>query len=161
MTIKEIGVIKTPFKELENMPIQPKGAKSVKGTVEVFAEYADGLFDIDGFSHLILLYQFHQSKGCKLQIMPFLENVVHGVFATRAPKRPNQIGMSIVKLIKKNGNVLEIEGVDILDGTPLIDIKPFVPNFDAQENVKVGWLEKHHNKVNNHKSDGRFSNEKE
>ncbi len=162
MNIKmtQIGIIKTPFKELENMPIQPKGAKSVKGTVEIFAEYADGLLDIDGFSHLILLYQFHKSEKYKLQVMPFLEDVVHGVFATRAPKRPSQIGMSIVKLIKKKDNVLEIEGVDILDGTPLIDIKPFVPNFDAQENVKVGWLEKHHNKVHNHKSDGRFLNEK-
>ncbi len=154
--MKQIGVIKTPFKELQDMPIQPKGAKGIKGSVEVFSEYADGLLDIDGFSHIILLYQFHQAKGFKLQTMPFLEDVVHGVFATRAPKRPNQIGMSIVKLISKKDNILEIEEVDILDGTPLIDIKPFVPNFDAQTNVKVGWLEKHHNKVNNHKSDGRF-----
>ncbi len=161
MNIKmtQIGIIKTPFKELKNMPIQPKGAKSVKGTVEVFAEYADGLLDIEGFSHLILLYNFNKSEKYKLQVKPFLEDVVHGVFATRAPKRPNQIGMSVVKLIKKTNNILEIEGVDILDGTPLIDIKPFVPNFDAQKNVKIGWLEKHNNKVNKHKSDGRFLNE--
>ncbi len=160
INIKQIGIIKSPFTELKDMPIQPKGAKNIKGTVEVFAEYADGLLDVDGFSHLILLYQFHKAKGCKLQTMPFLEDVVHGVFATRAPKRPNQIGMSIVKLIKKIENILEIEGVDILDGTPLIDIKPYVPNFDVQTDVKVGWLEKHHNKVNNHKSDGRFLDEK-
>ncbi|MEA2012269.1 MAG: tRNA (N6-threonylcarbamoyladenosine(37)-N6)-methyltransferase TrmO [Verrucomicrobiota bacterium] len=139
---------------------QPKGAKTTRGSVEVFEKFSDGLLDLEGVSHLILLYQFHNADGYKLEVMPFLENVIHGVFATRAPKRPNPIGMSIVKLISKTDNVLEIEGLDVLDGTPLIDIKPFVPNFDAQTDVKVGWLEKHNNKVNKHKSDARFLNEK-
>ncbi len=139
---RSIGVIHTPFKELENMPIQPSGAAGVRGTVELFPEFADGLKDLDGFSHLILLYHFHESRGYKLIVTPFLDSEPRGVFATRAPKRPNPIGLSIVRLVQVRGYTLDIENVDILDGTPLLDIKPYVPEFDHQENCRIGWLEK-------------------
>jgi tRNA-Thr(GGU) m(6)t(6)A37 methyltransferase TsaA len=151
-----IGMIHTPFKELENMPIQPSGAAGVRGTVEVFPEFSDGLKDLDGFSHLILLYHFHESRGYKLIVTPFLDSERRGLFATRAPKRPNPIGLSIVRLVQIRGSSLEIENVDILDATPLLDIKPYVPEFDRQENCRTGWLEKARGEVRNKRSDKRF-----
>jgi tRNA-Thr(GGU) m(6)t(6)A37 methyltransferase TsaA len=151
-----IGVIHTPFKELENMPIQPSGAAGIRGTVDLYSEFAEGLKDLDGFSHLILLYQFHESRGCKLSVTPFLDSEPRGVFATRAPKRPNPIGLSIVRLVQIRGCSLDVENVDILDGTPLLDIKPYVPEFDHEENCRIGWLEKARGKVRNKRSDKRF-----
>ena len=153
---RPVGVIHTPFKELENMPIQPSGAAGVRGTVELFPEFAEGLKDLDGFSHLILLYHFHESRGYKLIVTPFLDSEPRGVFATRAPKRPNPIGLSIVRLVQVRGYTLDIENVDILDGTPLLDIKPYVPEFDHQENCRIGWLEKARGEVRNKRSDERF-----
>jgi len=152
-----IGIIHTPFKEVENMPIQPSGATGIRGTVELFPEFADGLKDLDGFSHLILLYHFHGSRGYKLTVTPFLDSEPRGVFATRAPKRPNPIGLSIVNLLQIRGCSLEIENVDILDGTPLLDIKPYVPEFDHQENCRIGWLEQVRGTAKARKSDDRFS----
>jgi len=151
-----IGVIHTPFVNLEGMPIQPPGASGVKGTVEVFAEYHDGLKDLEGFSHIILLYQFHCSRGFNLQVVPFMDKEKRGVFATRAPKRPNPIGLSIVQLDKVEEGVLHIRNVDILDGTPLIDVKPYVPEFDSQTAVKVGWLDYAGKSVAEKRSDNRF-----
>ena len=156
LLFRPVGVIHTPFKELENMPIQPSGAAGVRGTVELFPEFADGLKDLDGFSHLILLYHFHESRGYKLIVTPFLDSEPRGVFATRAPKRPNPIGLSIVRLVQVRGYTLDIENVDILDGTPLLDIKPYVPEFDHQENCRIGWLEKARGEVRNKRSDERF-----
>ena len=151
-----IGIIHTPYTDLVGMPIQPAGAAGVEGTVEVFAEYRDGLQDLEGFSHIILLYHLHGSKGFKLHVMPFLDTESRGLFATRAPKRPNPIGLSVVKLRKVEGGVLSVENVDMLDGTPLLDIKPYIPAFDAQRQVRTGWFAKAIGMVAHKKSDDRF-----
>jgi tRNA-Thr(GGU) m(6)t(6)A37 methyltransferase TsaA len=152
-----IGIIRSPHTSLEGMPIQPSGAKGIQGAVELFPEFQDGLKDLDGFSHIILLYHFHQSNGYSLSVVPFLDTQRRGVFATRAPKRPNPIGLSTVKLKKIEGSVLYIENVDVLDGTPLIDIKPFVPDFEGQTDIRAGWLEAAQKKAGGHRSDDRFS----
>ena len=151
-----IGVIHTPHKAKKGMPIQPPGAEGVKGTVELFPEFSDGLKDIEGFSHIILLFWFHESEGYKLLVSPFMEDNMHGVFAVRAPRRPNPLGMSIVKLDKCEGNMLFIDNPDMLDGTPLLDIKPYISDFDAYPDAVAGWQEKHKGKVRRHKSDNRF-----
>ena len=155
-TFSTIGIINSPFDEPVNMPIQSASAAGVSGTVEIFYEFAPGLKDIEGFSHVILIYAFHRSDGYKLLVKPFLEDVVHGVFAIRAPKRPNPIGFSIVKLIKKDKNILHIENVDVLNGTPLLDIKPYVPEFDCFNDANSGWVGNHSEKIINKKSDARF-----
>ena len=138
------------------MPIQPAGAAGVEGTVEVFPKYNDGLKDLEGFSHIIMLYHFHRSKGFQLHVVPFMDSRPRGVFATRAPKRPNTIGLSVIKLQKIQGNILYVENVDIFDGTPLLDIKPYVPEFDEQTEVRAGWLEEARKEVSKRKSDQRF-----
>jgi len=140
MEIKPIGIIHTPFKTREETPIQPFRSNAI-GQVEVFKEYEEGLTDIEGFSHIILLYNFHKSEGYSLMVKPFLDDKLKGLFATRAPKRPNQIGLSVVRLLIREENVLFVEGIDALDGTPLIDIKPYVPNFEPNTEFKIGWLE--------------------
>jgi tRNA-Thr(GGU) m(6)t(6)A37 methyltransferase TsaA len=151
-----IGVIHTPFKNLEGMPIQPSGASGVKGVVEVFAEYHPGLKDLEGFSHIILLYHFHGSSGFKLHVVPFLDSRPRGLFSTRAPKRPNPIGISVVQLERVENGMLHILNVDILDNTPLLDIKPYVPEFDAPKNVRTGWLDKAMKDASVKRSDDRF-----
>lgn len=157
ISIKPIGVIRTPFQTLEDMPIQPSGAASVEGQLIVDPVYAEGLADLEGFSHLILLYHFHQSKGYALKVTPFLDDQSRGLFATRAPRRPNPIGVSVVTLLHREDNLLTIGQVDMLDGTPLLDIKPFVPGFDAPEVTAVGWLEGKSDRSRRQRSDGRFS----
>ena len=154
---KPIGVIHSPFKEPKGTPIQPAGAKGTNGTVEVFSEYAEGLKDIEGFSHIILLYHFHLSKGSTLIVRPFMDNEAHGVFAMRGPSRPNPIGVSVVCLVRVEGNMLHIQDVDIVDGTPLLDIKPYIPEFDIREVERIGWLEKNVNELLTSKDDGRFT----
>jgi len=154
--LKPIGIIRSPFTVPKDMPIQPAGAIGIAGTVEVHEEFRAGLKDLDGFSHIILLYHFHRSEGCRLEVIPFLDDESHGVFATRAPKRPNPIGLSVVRLCAMDNGILEIENVDVLDGTPLLDIKPYVPEFDAADEVRTGWLEKAEGKVSNRKADHRF-----
>ncbi len=136
-----IGYIKTPHKTLENMPIQPAGAKTVKGKIEILPEYMEGLLDIEGFSHITLFYHLHKVKEYKLKVTPFMDTKQHGIFACKSPTRPNALGMSTVKLLAVEGNTLYVEEVDMLDGTPLIDIKPYWPQYDSRENVRVGWLE--------------------
>jgi len=153
---KPIGIIRSPFKDIKNMPIQPLGAKSVKGTAEIEPEYAVGLKDLNGFSHIILIYHFHLSKGYSLEVKPFLDANTHGLFSTRAPKRPNPIGISTVMLNRIEGCILHIEDVDIVDGTPLLDIKPYVPEFDIRKVERIGWLSKKANRVEEVKSDERF-----
>jgi tRNA-Thr(GGU) m(6)t(6)A37 methyltransferase TsaA len=135
-----IGVIHTPFLERSETPIQSSRSQAI-GKVELFPQFADGLQDIEGFSHLILLYVFHKSTGYVLQVKPYLDDKMRGLFSTRYPRRPNPIGVSIVRLISRKGNVMEIEGVDVLDGTPLLDIKPYMPEFDIRQNVRSGWYE--------------------
>ena len=156
ITYNPIGIIHSPFNDVKGMPIQPAGARGVAGTVEIKQEYVDGLKDIEGFSHIILIYHFHLSKNYSLKVKPFLDDNLHGVFATRAPRRPNPIGISIVRLVKVEGCILHIEDVDILDGTPLLDIKPYVPEFDIHETQKIGWLSEKVKKVHEVKADERF-----
>ncbi|HUV57147.1 MAG TPA: tRNA (N6-threonylcarbamoyladenosine(37)-N6)-methyltransferase TrmO [Dehalococcoidales bacterium] len=153
---KPIGIIHSPFKQPNGTPIQPAGARDIEGTVEIASEYAAGLKDIEGFSHITLLYQFHLSKGYSLTVKPYMDEQSRGVFATRAPSRPNPIGMSVVRLVRVKGNRLYIKGMDIVDGTPLLDIKPYVPQFDTPPVDKIGWLEKAVNKLPKAKDDGRF-----
>jgi tRNA-Thr(GGU) m(6)t(6)A37 methyltransferase TsaA len=157
ITYKPIGSIRTPFKKQAGMPIQPSGAQGVRGTVKIKKDYIGGLKDLEGFSHIILIYQFHLSQGYSLNVTPFLDDQLRGVFATRAPRRPNSIGLSIVKLNAVEGDILEIENVDIVDGTPLLDIKPYIPEFDAQTAVKTGWLAEVDEQVKQVKSDNRFN----
>ena len=155
--IKPIGQIFTPHLDIKNMPIQPIAAEGVKGFIKLLPEYIDGLKDLDGFSHITLVYHFHKIEGHELVVTPFMDTEQHGIFATKAPKRPNAIGISTVKLIKIEGNILHIEQVDMLDGTPLIDIKPFYPRYDNRENVSIGWLEKNKNiPIDKLRSDERF-----
>lgn len=135
-----IGTIHSPFTDKGSTPIQSARSHAT-GQVQIDPAYAEGLLDIEGFSHLILLYAFHASTGCTLRVTPFLDDQPHGLFATRYPNRPNPLGLSVVELVGRNGNVLEIKGVDVLDGTPLLDLKPYVPEFDARPQARVGWLE--------------------
>ncbi len=151
-----IGVAHSPFKEPEGTPIQPAGAKGIGGTVEVFPQYTEGLKDIEGFSHIILIYHFHLSQESSLKPKPYMDNEAHGVFAMRGPSRPNPIGISIVRLVRLEENILHIQDVDIVDGTPILDIKPYVPEFDIREVEKIGWLEKKVHKLSTSKDDGRF-----
>jgi tRNA (adenine37-N6)-methyltransferase len=151
-----IGVIHSPFKESIGTPIQPVASPNSKATVEVFDEYAEGLADIEGFSHLILIFHMHLVNQPKLKVIPFLDSAEHGVFATRSPVRPNPIGFSVVQLEKVDGNILHITEVDIIDGTPLLDIKPFVPAFDVRKANKIGWFDKMNIEIDIIKDDGRF-----
>jgi tRNA-Thr(GGU) m(6)t(6)A37 methyltransferase TsaA len=151
-----IGFIHSPHKELAGMPIQPSAGTGIKGTVVLDPAYVDGLKDLDGFSHLILVYFFHQAKSPVLVTKPFLDDIKRGVFATRAPRRPNGIGISVVKLLAVDQNVLEVENLDILDGTPLLDIKPYVPAFDEEHDIQIGWLKKSQGKIKGKMSDDRF-----
>lgn len=138
------------------MPIQPKGARSIRGTVEIFSEYSEGLRDIEGFSHLFLIYAFHWNSSYHLTITPFLDTTPRGVFATRAPGRPNPIGLSTVRLIEVKGTTLIIEDIDVLDGTPLLDLKPYVPAFDSYPDAFSGWLEHVVHGAGSFRSDERF-----
>jgi tRNA-Thr(GGU) m(6)t(6)A37 methyltransferase TsaA len=151
-----IGIIRTPFTTVSGMPIQPPGARGVQGTVEVDARYQDGLKDLDGFSHIILLYHLHDSHGYTLLVKPFLDDREHGLFATRAPRRPNPIGLSVVRLVRVTGPTLEVEDVDMLDESPLLDIKPFVPQFDVPPVDRTGWLSADSDRVSGMRSDDRF-----
>lgn len=139
VTFEPIGVIRTPFATPEGTPIQGGLLAGVIGNVEVFEEFAGGLQDVEGFSHLILIYHLHLVRGWRAKVKPFLDVNEHGVFATRSPARPNPIGISTVRLRRRTGNVLEVEDVDMVDGSPLLDIKPFVPDFDERADVQVGW----------------------
>jgi tRNA-Thr(GGU) m(6)t(6)A37 methyltransferase TsaA len=154
---KPIGIIHSPFKEPKGTPIQPAGAKGTNGTVEIFPAYAEGLKDIEGFSHIILLYHFHLSKESELIVKPYMDKESHGVFAMRGPSRPNPIGISVVCLIRVEGNMLHIQDVDIVDGTPLLDVKPYIPEFDIREVQRIGWLERNVHKLSTSKDDGRFT----
>jgi tRNA-Thr(GGU) m(6)t(6)A37 methyltransferase TsaA len=154
--LKPIGTIHTPFTKLKGMPIQPAGAQGVQGTIELFEEYHAGLKDLDGFSHIILLYYFHCSQGFKLQVVPFMDTKPRGLFATRAPKRPNPIGLSVVQLDRIENGILYVQNIDMLDGTPLLDLKPYVPEFDSHAKFRTGWLEQARKTVQNRRADDRF-----
>lgn len=151
-----IGVIRSPFTQRPGMPIQAAFAGGAAGRVELRPEYAEGLKDLEGFSHLILVYHFHQSEGYQLQVRPFLDEAPHGVFATRAPRRPNAIGISTVRLERIEGTTLYVSDLDVLDGTPLLDVKPYVPQFDDRREVRIGWLEKRMGEAASRRADDRF-----
>ena len=156
LTYVPIGVIHSPFPDATGTPLQPAGAAGTPGTVKVDPEYCSGLKDVEEFSHIILIYHFHLAEGYTLHVEPFMDDTPHGVFATRAPKRPNSIGISVVRLVKVEGCTLYIEDVDVVDGTPLLDIKPYVPDFDVRETDGIGWLSTRVQKVYVAKADERF-----
>ena len=156
ITLKPIGIIRTPFKEPKGTPIQPIRSGGTKGKVEVYTEFARGLADLDGFSHVILLYCFHLSSGFNLMVTPYLDNQQRGLFATRAPRRPNPLGLSVLRLEQIEDNILFVEGVDMVDGTPLLDIKPYVPEFDSAQDIKIGWLKGKTQHAINFRADKRF-----
>lgn len=158
-SMRAIGEIRTPFKECAGMPIQPAGADGCAGRVELLPEFRDGLDDLDGFSHAILLFVFHRSEGYRMKVTPFLDDQLRGLFATRAPRRPNPIGMSVVRIDRIEEGILHVQNVDMLDHTPLLDIKPYVPDFDAGEEIRLGWLQEARARVGRHRSDGRFLKE--
>ncbi len=154
---RPIGIIHTPFEKTEGTPIQPTGAPEARGVVEVFREFAEGLADLEGFSHIMLLFHCHMSKSFSLKTKPFLDNTERGVFSTRAPARPNAIGLSTVRLVRVADNRLYVQEIDIVDGAPLLDIKPYVPMFDMRENVRAGWFEGQENRFGSARDDGRFT----
>jgi len=139
ITYRPIGIIRSEHLRPEATPIQSAYAGGRRGRVEILPQYAEGLRDLDGFSHIYLLYDFHREQAVKLIVTPYLEDLEHGVFATRAPCRPNRLGLSIVTLVSRQGTVLYLDGLDVLDGTPLLDIKPYVGRFDAIANTRDGW----------------------
>jgi tRNA (adenine37-N6)-methyltransferase len=156
ITFKPIGVIHSPFKEPKNVPIQAAASKGTEGTIEIYPEYTQGLTDLDGFSHIILLYHLHLVRDFSLMVKPFLDDKLHGVFATRAPARPNRIGFSIVRLQRIEGNTLHVCDLDIIEGTPLLDIKPYIPAFDSVQTEKIGWFTDKIDKLDAARDDGRF-----
>jgi len=151
-----IGLVHSPYKNPKGTPIQPPAAQGMEGQIEIFPAFAEGLLDLEKFSHVIVLYYFHLIKKAELIIKPFMDDDNHGVFATRASARPNPIGLSVLELAKIEGNRLFVRDVDIVDGTPLLDIKPYVPDFDSRINVRTGWLEKNIYKLSGSKDDERF-----
>jgi tRNA-Thr(GGU) m(6)t(6)A37 methyltransferase TsaA len=156
---RPIGIIHSPFKTTKGSPIQPSAAKGVEGKAEIFAEFTEGLQDLAGFSHLFLIYHFHLSKKFSLTVKPFLDDKKRGLFATRAPSRPNAIGLSVVRLTRIESSILYIQNVDVVDGTPLLDVKPYVPAFDVHPADKIGWTEDRTGKIEGVVDDGRFSDD--
>ena len=152
-----IGIIHSPYDSPQGTPIQPAGAKGSAGHIEIFPEYTPGLADLAGFSHIYILYHFHLSKKYSLRIKPFLDDRERGLFATRAPSRPNPIGLSVVRLINITNGRLEIQNVDVVDGTPLLDVKPYVPEFDVHQVERVGWIGQKTGEIDKVVDDGRFS----
>jgi tRNA-Thr(GGU) m(6)t(6)A37 methyltransferase TsaA len=156
VTYRPIGVIRTPFVDIEGMPVQAAGAIGIAGRIELDPNLVEGLADLEGFSHLTLIYYLHRVASARLTVTPFLDVRPHGIFATRSPARPNPIGLSTVRLVSISGSTLEIEDVDILDGTPLLDMKPYVPGLDDRPQPRIGWYEGRLDRVSEVKADARF-----
>lgn len=151
-----VGVVHSLHKELYGMPVQPPSAAGIAGEIEIFPEFAEGLLDIEGFSRIMVFYHLHRSAGPLLSAIPFLDTVPHGVFASRIPRRPNPLGFSVVRLLSRDRNILKIADVDILDGTPVLDIKPYVPEFDSYPNESSGWFAGKLDDMSSKRSDDRF-----
>lgn len=156
ITYEAIGIITSPFRDLASMPIQPTSDASAPGTIEIFPKFVEGLKDLDGFSHIILLYHLHEVRGAALTVTPFLDSNPRGVFATRAPVRPNPIGLSVVGLLRIEGPILFVRDLDVLNGTPLLDLKPYIPEFDYRPDARIGWLERINGDTSTKSSDDRF-----
>lgn len=154
---RPIGKLHSPYKRPKGTPIQPSSAEGVKGRVEIFPDYRAGLEDLGGFSHIILLYHFHMAGESNLEVKPYMDKECHGVFATRSPARPNPIGISTMRLKKIKEGVLYLENVDVLDGTPVLDVKPHVVEFDQPDDAEIGWLEENVHKLEESEDDGRFA----
>ena len=155
-TYRPIGTIHSPFHDIAGMAIQPNGARGTRGTIRIHAPFREGLRDLDGFERIILVYAFHRCTDHSLTVRPFLDTTPRGIFATRSPKRPNAIGLSVVRLHEVKEGVLAVEDIDVLDGTPLLDIKPYVPEFDAYPGSRSGWLGAVAGNVERVRSDDRF-----
>lgn len=151
-----IGIIHSGFKTREGTPIQPVFADDAPGRVVVYPEYAEGLRDLDSFSHIVVLFHFHLSEGWRPLVRPFMEETERGVFATRAPRRPNPLGLSVVRLERVEGSVVHVRGIDVVDGTPLLDIKPYVPGFDSAGEHHAGWIENALRREGRRVADDRF-----
>jgi tRNA-Thr(GGU) m(6)t(6)A37 methyltransferase TsaA len=154
-----IGIIHSPFTQPRGVPIQPAAARDIGGTIEIFEQFRPGLCDLEGFSHIIVLYHFHLSKGYSLKVTPFLDNTPRGVFATRAPRRPNPTGLSIVQLDRIEDGTLYISGADMVDQTPVLDIKPYIPKLNPAGDIRIGWLAEKERHFNNKKADGRMQSQ--
>lgn len=153
---RSIGVVHTPFTTMEGMPLQTIAAPGIQGTVELEQEFCGGLKDLEAFSHIILLTHLDRMSGFALEVTPYLDDQPHGVFATRSPRRPNPIGLSVVRLVSVDGCALHIEDVDLLDGTPVLDLKPYVPTFDVRETEQIGWFAGRIERVHTTRADERF-----
>jgi len=151
-----VGVLRSPFTRLEGMPLQSVAAREIQGRVEIHPQFAPGLRDLDGFSHLHLITHLHRGAPGGLEVVPFLDDTVRGIFATRSPRHPNPIGLSVVRLLSVAGCVLEISGIDLLDGTPILDLKPYVPEFDSVAAERTGWLQEAAQRVHRVTADRRF-----
>jgi tRNA-Thr(GGU) m(6)t(6)A37 methyltransferase TsaA len=157
ITYMPIGVIHTPFVSMDGMPVQSVASGGVAGTVELDPHFQEGLSDLAAFSHLILVTHLHQVTGYSLTVVPFLDDRPHGIFATRSPRRPNPIGISIVRLTAISGSTLHIEDIDVVDGTPLLDLKPFVPAIDNRQTDRTGWFAERLDRLATVRSDYRFT----
>lgn len=157
VTFRPIGIVRTPFATHEGMPIQTVAAKGVRGRIELDPAHADGLADLDGFTHLHLITHLDRTGAASLRVTPYLDTSERGIFATRSPKRPNAIGLSLVRLVGIEGAVLHVEELDLLDGTPLLDIKPYVPPFDERPDARYGWFEERAQHVHTVRADARFA----
>ncbi len=156
---RPIGTIRSPWATPTGAPIQPAAAAGVLGVLEIDPRFAEGLRDLDGFSHVIVLWHMHLALGSELTVTPFLDTVRHGIFATRSPRRPNPIGMSVYRLLGIETTHVAVSGVDAVDGTPILDVKPFVPAFDAPHAERIGWLENRLGDIATARADDRFSGE--
>lgn len=155
LELQPIGTVHSPFPEPVGVPIQPSRAEGAGGTVELLPEFQDGLADLDGFSHIVLVTWLHRSVGYRLKTVPFLDTEKRGLFSTRSPRRPNPIGLSVVRLLDVSGCTLKVADLDLVDGTPVLDIKPYIDEFDRRPESRSGWLGR--SKVKRNKADGRFS----
>jgi len=156
IVLQSIGVIRSSFTNLEDMPIQPASSQASMGTLELLPRYQGGLQDLDGFSHIYVIYYFHRTTNWKERVIPFLDEREHGIFATRAPARPNPIGLSVMEILEIRGSLVRVRNVDVLDGTPLLDIKPYIPQFDRVANARIGWLSETIDRLDHTQSDDRF-----
>ena len=156
ITYHPIGIVHSPFKSPEGTPIQSVAAKGTEAIIEIFPQFSEGLTDLEHFSHIYILFDLHLAQKKELMVVPFSDNKPHGIFATRSPGRPNSIGISVVILDRIENNKLHVKNIDILDGSPVLDIKPYIPQFDVFENVESGWFPKNKETIENKIDDGRF-----